>query len=132
MKNVMHFITDNQQLFEVGLIVLAFVVHKIIDYMAKRNPAIDGWDKLEPYSQKAYELIHRGVEYWGGSVGATSVQKADEYTKMLEAFDKEWNEDRLKAVKNLIGWYLSMKQKVEKISANPSQETLTKDTVARE
>ena len=129
MHDIFKFITDNQQLIMTALIVGAYMFHKLVDYMAIRNPKIDGWDKLEPYSDKAFELVHKGVEYWGGAIRASSIQKADEYVKTLEAFEKEWNEDRLKAVKNLIGWYLSMKNKVEKISANPS---ITKDTVAIE
>ena len=129
MNNVLGFITANKETIIVALLVFAYCFKELVHYMAQRNPLIDNWDKLEPYSDQAFKLVHSGVEYWGGAVGASSIEKADEYAKTLENFEKAWNVDKLKAVKNLIGWYLSMKNKVEKISANPSHK-LTKDTVA--
>ena len=128
---MLKFITQNQQTIVVAILCLTYVIREIIHYKAVSNPNYDTWDKIEPYSQQAYKLIHQGVEYWGGAVGASSIEKADEYAKMLENFEKEWTTDKLKAVRRLIGWYLSMKQKVEKIAPNPSHK-LTKDSVAVE
>ena len=114
------FITDNQVTIMICVLVFGFLANKFIDYKAKSNPEINNWDKIAPYSQKLYELVHKGVEHWGGASGASAIEKSDEYIKRLKMFEADWNSDKLKAVSNLIGWYLSMKQKVEKTSANPS------------
>lgn len=128
MKEILSFITANQNLIIVFLVVGAFCFKTLVEYMAHKNPKIDGWDKIEPYSNKAYDIIHKGIEHWGTALNKSSLEKADEYIKKLKQFEADWNGDRLKAISNLIGWYLSMKQKVEKISANP----LTADTKAIE
>lgn len=121
------FITQNQFTIIVCVLVFGFLANKYINYRAKSDPAINNWDKIAPYSQKLYELVHKGVEHWGGATGASAIQKSDAYIKQLEKFEADWNSDKLKAVSNLIGWYLSMKQKVEKTAPNPSTVPADKD-----
>ena len=63
---------------------------------------------------------------------STDSAKLLEYLKIIEQFERDWQSDRIAAVKKLAAWYLSMQNKP--ISANPSQPTqvLTADTPATE
>lgn len=125
------FLSNNQILLTTALLIGAYFLKRFIDHKAA-NPAQDMWDTIKPGSDALYALAHRGVEYLGKSKGLDKAEKLLEYLKIIEQFERDWQSDRIAAVKKLAAWYLSMQNKP--ISANPSQPTpeLTADTPATE
>ena len=125
------FLKDNQILLTTALLIASYFLKRLVDHYAAR-PQADVWDTLKPGSDALYALAHRGVEYLGKSKGLDKAAKLLEYLKIIEQFERDWQSDRIAAVKKLAAWYLSMQNKP--ISANPSTPTpeLTADTPATE
>ena len=128
---ISEFISNNQILLTTALLIVSYFLKRLIDYKAAA-PQQDMWDTIKPGSDALYALAHRGVEYLGKSKGMDKAAKLLEYLKVIEQFERDWQSDRIAAVKKLAAWYLSMQNKP--ISANPSQPTpeLTADTPATE
>ena len=125
------FVSDNQMLLTAALLIASYFLKRLVDHYAAR-PQADMWDSIKPGSDALYSLAHRGVEYLGKSKGLDKAAKLLEYLKIIEQFERDWQSDRIAAVKKLAAWYLSMEAK--NVSANPSQPTpeLTADTPATE
>lgn len=125
------FVSENQILLTTVLLIASYFLKRLVDHYAAR-PQADMWDTIKPGSDALYSLAHRGVEYLGKSKGLDKAEKLLEYLKIIEQFERDWQSDRIAAVKKLAAWYLSMQNKP--ISANPSQPTpeLTADTPATE
>ena len=125
------FLRDNQILLTTALLIGAYFLKRYVDAKAA-NPQQDIWDSIKPASDGLYQIAHKGVEYLGKSKGLDKAAKLLEYLKVIEQFERDWQSDRIAAVKKLAAWYLSMQNKP--ISANPSQPTpeLTADTPATE
>lgn len=121
------FLSNNQILLTTALLIGAYFLKRFIDAKAA-NPAQDIWDSIKPGSDALYALAHRGVEYLGKAKGMDKAAKLLEYLKVIEQFERDWQTDRITAVKRLAAWYLSMQGK--QITANPSTEPLTADSVA--
>ena len=111
------FLSDNQILLTTALLIGAYFLKRLIDHKAA-NPQQDIWDSIKPGSDALYALAHKGVEYLGKSKGLDKAQKLLEYLKIIEQFERDWQSDRIAAVKRLAAWYLSMQGK--QITANPS------------
>ena len=126
---ISQFVSDNQILLTTALLIASYFLKRFIDAKAM-NPAQDIWDSIKPGSDALYALAHKGVEYLGKSKGLDKAQKLLEYLKIIEQFESRWHTDRLAAVRELAAWYLSMQGK--QITANPSTEPLTADSVAVE
>ena len=128
---IKQFVSENQILLTTTLLIAGYFLKRLIDYKAAA-PQQDMWDTIKPGSDALYALAHKGVEYLGKSKGLDHSQKLLEYLKIIEQFERDWQSDRIAAVKKLAAWYLSMQNKP--ISANPSQPTpeLTADTPATE
>lgn len=124
-----HFLSDNQIFLTAALLVFAYFLKRFIDAKAA-NPQRDIWDSIKPGSDALYALAHRGVEYLGKAKGMDKAAKLLEYLKIIEQFERDWQADRIAAVKRLAAWYLSMQGK--QITANPSTLPLTADSVAVE
>jgi hypothetical protein len=123
------FLSNNQILLTTALLIGAYFLKRFIDAKAA-NPQKDIWDSIKPGSDALYALAHRGVEYLGKAKGMDKAAKLLEYLKIIEQFERDWQSDRIAAVKRLAAWYLSMQGK--QIAANPSTEPLTADSVAVE
>jgi hypothetical protein len=123
------FLSNNQILLTTALLIGAYFLKRLIDAKAA-NPQQDIWDSIKPGSDALYALAHRGVEYLGKSKGLDKAAKLLEYLKIIEQFERDWQTDRIAAVKRLAAWYLSMQGK--QVAANPSTEPLTADSVAVE
>ena len=123
------FLSNNQILLTTALLIGAYFLKRFVDYKAA-NPAQDVWDDLKPASDKLYQIAHKGVELLGKSKGLDKAQKLLEYLKVIEQFERRWQTDKLAAIRELAAWYLSMQGK--QITANPSTEPLTADSVAVE
>lgn len=125
------FLSNNQILLTTALLIGAYFLKRFIDAKAA-NPQQDNWDSIKPASDGLYQIAHKGVELLGKSKGLDKAQKLLEYLKIIEQFERDWQSDRIAAVKKLAAWYLSMEAK--NVSANPSQPTpeLTADTPATE
>ena len=125
------FVSENQMLLTAALLIASYFLKRLVDHYAAR-PQADMWDSIKPGSDALYALAHKGVEYLGKSKGLDKAAKLLEYLKIIEQFERDWQVDRIAAVKKLAAWYLSMQNKP--ISANPSQPTpeLTADTPATE
>lgn len=125
------FLSNNQILLTTALLIGAYFLKRLVDYKAAA-PQQDIWDTIKPGSDGLYALAHKGVEYLGKSKGLDKAAKLLEYLKVIEQFERDWQSDRIAAVKKLAAWYLSMQNKP--VSANPSQPTseLTADTPATE
>ena len=125
------FLSNNQILLTTALLIASYFLKRLVDHYAAR-PQADMWDTIKPGSDALYSLAHRGVEYLGKSKGLDKAAKLLEYLRIIEQFERDWQSDRIAAVKKLAAWYLSMQNKP--ISANPSQPTpeLTADTPATE
>jgi hypothetical protein len=121
------FLSNNQILLTTALLIGAYFLKRLIDAKAA-NPQQDIWDSIKPGSDALYALAHRGVEYLGKSKGLDKAAKLLEYLKIIEQFERDWQTDRIAAVKRLAAWYLSMQGK--QVAANPSTEPLTADSVA--
>ena len=126
---IKQFVSENQLLLTTALLIASYFLKRLIDAKAA-NPAQDIWDSIKPGSDALYALAHRGVEYLGKSKGLDKAAKLLEYLKVIEAFEKRWQTDKLAAVRELAAWYLSMQGK--QIAPNPSTEPLTADSVAVE
>lgn len=124
-----HFISDNQIFLTAALLAVAYFLKRFIDHKAAQ-PQKDIWDDLKPASDGLYAIAHKGVELLGKAKGLDKAQKLLEYLKVIEAFEKRWQTDKLAAVRELAAWYLSMEAK--QIAPNPSTEPLTADSVAVE
>lgn len=122
MKAVLDFITQNQTLICIVLVIGSYFLNKIINMLAAR-PQEDIWDKIQPYSNALCSIVFDGVEFLSKNTKLTSVQKANEYAKVLSDFDENYRQDKQMAVSNLFAWYQSKKNKAEE---------LTSDTVAQE
>ena len=125
------FVSENQILLTTVLLIASYFLKRLVDHKAAA-PQQDMWDTIKPGSDALYALAHKGVEYLGKSKGLDKAAKLLEYLKIIEQFERDWQSDRIAAVKKLAAWYLSMQNKP--ISANPSQPTpeLTADTPATE
>ena len=125
------FLSNNQMLLTATLLIASYFLKRLVDHYAAR-PQQDIWDTIKPGSDSLYSLAHRGVELLGKSKGLDKAAKLLEYLRIIEQFERDWQSDRIAAVKKLAAWYLSMQNKP--ISANPSQPTpeLTADTPATE
>ena len=125
------FLSNNQMLLTTALLIGAYFLKPLVDHKAAA-PQQDMWDTIKPGSDALYALAHKGVELLGKSKGMDKAEKLLEYLKVIEQFERDWQSDRIAAVKKLAAWYLSMQNKP--ISANPSQPTpeLTADTPATE
>ena len=123
------FLSNNQIFLTTALLIGAYFLKRFIDAKAA-NPAQDMWDTIKPGSDALYALAHKGVEYLGKAKGLDKAQKLLEYLKVIEAFEKRWQTDKLAAVRELAAWYLSMEAK--QIAPNPSTPPLTADSVAVE
>ena len=121
------YLSNNQLFLTTALLIGAYFLKRFIDAKAA-NPAQDIWDSIKPASDGLYQIAHKGVEYLGKSKGLDKAQKLLEYLKVIEAFEKRWQTDKLAAVRELAAWYLSMQGK--QIAPNPSTEPLTADSVA--
>ena len=130
-EQISNFLSTNQILLTTALLIASYFLKRFIDYKAAA-PQQDVWDTIKPGSDALYALAHKGVEYLGKSKGLDKAAKLLEYLKVIEQFERDWQSDRIAAVKKLAAWYLSMQNKP--ISANPSQPTpeLTADTPATE
>lgn len=128
---IKQFVSENQILLTTVLLIASYFLKRFIDHKAAA-PQQDMWDTIKPGSDALYALAHKGVEYLGKSKGLDKAAKLLEYLKIIEQFERDWQSDRIAAVKKLAAWYLSMQNKP--ISANPSQPTpeLTADTPAQE
>ena len=128
-EQISNFLSTNQILLTTALLIVSYFLKRFIDYKAAA-PQRDMWDTIKPGSDALYALAHKGVEYLGKSKGLDKAAKLLEYLKIIEQFERDWQSDRIAAVKKLAAWYLSMQNKP--ISANPSQPTpvLTADTPA--
>jgi hypothetical protein len=124
-----HFLSNNQILLTTALLIGAYFLKRLVDAKAA-NPQQDIWDNIKPGSDALYALAHRGVEYLGKAKGMDKAAKLLEYLKIIEQFERDWQTDRIAAVKRLAAWYLSMEAK--QLTANPSTEPLTADSVAVE
>jgi hypothetical protein len=121
------FLSNNQILLTTALLIGAYFLKRFVDYKAA-NPQQDIWDSIKPASDKLYQIAHKGVELLGKSKGLDKAQKLLEYLKVIEQFERRWQTDKLAAIRELAAWYLSMEAK--QITANPSTEPLTADSVA--
>ena len=128
---IKQFVSENQMLLTATLLMASYFLKRLVDHYAAR-PQADMWDSIKPGSDSLYALAHKGVEYLGKSKGLDKAAKLLEYLRVIEQFERDWQSDRIAAVKKLAAWYLSMQGKP--ISANPSQPTpeLTADTPAAE
>ena len=126
---IFQFVSDNQILLTTALLIASYFLKRFIDHKAAA-PQQDIWDTIKPGSDALYALAHKGVEYLGKSKGLDKAQKLLEYLKIIEQFERDWQSDRIAAVKRLAAWYLSMEAK--QIAPNPSTEPLTADSVAVE
>lgn len=128
---IKQFVSENQMLLTAALLIASYFLKRLVDHYAAR-PQADMWDSIKPGSDALYALAHKGVEYLGKSKGLDKAAKLLEYLKIIEQFERDWQSDRIAAVKKLAAWYLSMEAK--NVSANPSQPTpeLTADTPATE
>lgn len=126
------FITANQFLILALMFFGAYFLNKWIDYKARVNPEFDIYDKLRPGSAAVFDLVQKAVDYGFGK-GVPSAVKLKEYMKQIEKFELLFKTDKLRAIKELMAFYLSMKAKVEKTSANPSvSPMITESSVAEE
>lgn len=123
MKEVMDFISNNQLLIMTVIVCLTWIANRIVSYLASK-PKQDIWDDIQPYSQKACDLIFDGVEAYAKYKGIKGADKLQSYINRLKIFSDEWQKDRLLAVANLYAWYRAEKE--------PHQGELTADTVAEE
>ena len=130
MEKVLAFITNNQVVLITVLLCGTWILNKIVNRMAKR-PEEDVWDKIKPWSETAYTLVFKGVEFLAQTVKMTSAQKSIEYINKLREFADSCGTDKAAAVAQLFAWYQAKKEKALKI--NPTvTEQLTSDTVATE
>lgn len=120
-NEVLEFITANQHLLIVWSLLLAYGLHRLITYMADK-PKEDFWDDVRPYSDALYKLVHEGIEAYTKSNPMSSEAKAQTFLLKLQEFEKAWAKDKIKAIKELAAWYLSMKEK--------KMEAITAESVA--
>ena len=126
---IKQFVSENQIFLTTALLIGAYFLKRFIDAKAA-NPQQDIWDSIKPASDGLYQIAHKGVELLGKSKGLDKAQKLLEYLKIIEQFERRWQADKLAAIRELAAWYLSMQGK--QITANPSTEPLTADSVAVE
>ena len=117
-EQISNFLSTNQILLTTALLIGAYFLKRLIDYKAAA-PQQDIWDTIKPGSDTLYAFAHKGVEYLGKSKGLDKATKLLEYLKIIEQFERDWNSDKVDAVRKLAAWYLSMENK-EVLSANPS------------
>ena len=111
------FLSNNQILLTTTLLIGAYFLKRLVDHFAAR-PQTDAWDSIKPGTDALYSLVHRGVERYAAANKLDSIAKLLEYEKQIEQFEKAWQTDKARAIRELAAWYLSMKAK--NISANPS------------
>lgn len=114
---MLEFITKNQTLIMTALLCATWLINKLINYMAAK-PQKDIWDKLQPYSNAACQVVFEGVEFLSKSRKMTSAQKALEYADVLSKFSDNWSMNKTEAVANLYAWYAANKEKTQAITAD--------------
>lgn len=67
-------------------------------------------------------LSLRVLKLYAKKYPMSSVAKAQTYLLKLSEFEKAWNNDKLKAVKELAAWYFAMKEKDGTKLENPSEK----------
>ena len=73
------------------------------------KPEKDIWDQIQPYSSALYKIVFDGAEYLGKS--NPKINKAIIYSNKLSEFEKTYNSDKTKAIKELFAWYEAAKGK---------------------
>lgn len=124
---VLTFITNNQTLLTVLVLVIAAFANKFINKMAEREE-VDIWDTIQPFSSSLYKIVFDGVEYLGKA--NPKIQKGVAYAERLEAFENTYKENKTKAVKDLFAWYEAAKgKKIQDIAAEKLGELLSKSSL---
>lgn len=113
------FVTANQFLIGLVLLLGSYFLKRFIDHKAA-DPAINIYDSIKPGSDAFYAMVHKAIDYKAKLNPMGSAAKLEEYLAKIQEFEAMFKIDKLKAIQSLIAWYLSIKGKVEKISANPS------------
>lgn len=127
---IKQFVSENQLLLTAALLIGAYFLKRFIDYKAA-DPVVNIYDTLKPGSDALYSLVHKAIEKRALLNPMSSEAKLMEYMEQLQKFEAAWKADRLKAVQQLMAWYLSIKAK--DVAANPSTTPpLTADSVAVE
>jgi hypothetical protein len=120
MSEILNWITSNQALLIVAIVAFAVVANKFIGYKAKSNPAHDRWDDWAPTSQRVTNMIFQGAKWWGDLKAKSGDAKLQHYLQKLDEYQKDYQEDKLRAMQKLIAWYLDRKEKVP--TASPSTD----------
>lgn len=93
---------------------------RVIEAWAKRDPAINEWDRRaetlhkvsQQYAQAIDWLVQVGAAKWSGA------QKLDELNKRVKEFESDWSAGRyIEALSKLSGFYQAAMSKVEKAQA---------------
>lgn len=124
MKDIMEFISNNQTLIITIVLCATFLINKLVNHFAA-NPKHDVWDKIQPYSNAACQLVFDGVEYLAKNKKMTSAMKSMEYANVLQKFSDNWSANKGQALAELFAWYQANKKKSD-------SEQITADTVAME
>jgi len=113
------FLSKNQMVILAVLFIGAYFLKRFVDYLAAR-PQVDMWDSIKPGTDAFYALIHKGVDMRAKVNPTGPAAKLEEYLEQIQKFERLFAADRIRAIKELAAWYLSIKAKVETITANPS------------
>lgn len=124
MKEALDFISNNQTLIITIVLCATFLINKLVNHLAA-NPKQDVWDKIQPYSNAACQLVFDGVEYLAKNKKMTSAMKSMEYANVLQKFSDNWSANKGQALAELFAWYQANKKKSD-------SEQITADTVAME
>jgi DNA repair ATPase RecN len=113
-------VIDNMPWILAALGLLLWGLARMIEAYARRDPAINEWDKRaetlhkvsQQYAQAIDWLVQVGAAKWSGA------QKLDELSKRVKEFEADWGAGRyIEALSKLSGFYQSAMSKLEKAQA---------------
>lgn len=112
---------DNLPMILASLALLLWAASRVLEVYAKKNPAIDEWDKRAEvlhrvsaqYAQALEWLVQAGAQKWTGA------EKLAELNKRVKEFEADWAAGNyLEALSKATGFYQSAMSKVEKIQGS--------------
>lgn len=116
----MQSIIDNLHYILPGIALVLWSLARLVDAMARRNPAHDRWDDVAPKLQWASDMYSRALDWliqagygkWSGA------EKLKILNDKLKIFERLCNEGKyLEAIADVTGFHRAAEDKLEKATA---------------
>ena len=108
--NILEFLSNNQFLLGLTLVIGSYFLKLLVDYKAK-DPEVNIWDRVKPGSDLLMQVVWGGVEFASRQKLWKPAEKLAVYMHQIASFEQEYQKDKADAVKKLVAWYLSQKAK---------------------